>query len=322
MQRSRKWAPRVMVFAAALMSFSTLAEEPAAAPAAPQSTVGQQVPISETTDLRSVLLEIDRIQAEQGNSRILVIFDIDNTVLTMPQALGGDAWFNYHADLVARGSDPDFASMDELFEAQEVLFGLGSMVLTQPDIPGMLDEIHADGVDTFLLSARGPTLYNATRKQLNRNAVALRSPVPCSFLVCDLDGEFTASDVKALLNQMDLLEPEERVRPIVLRDGLMLVAGQNKGKMLHLLLAALGGNRYDHVIFIDDSARNTLAVAGSDLPIALTVFHYTRFEETVSDQELADTHGQWQTVRSALCASIESGICGSAKTDKPESQTE
>lgn len=317
-----QWNETSLLRAIALASLAIVTANPVAARV--ESIAGPQSPVAivETADLNSVLTEIARIRSDHDDGRVLVIFDIDNTLLTMPQALGGDAWFNYHADLVLSGEDPDFATMDALFEAQEMLFGFASMIPTQSDVPALFAEIESDNADIFLLSARGPTMYDATRQQLSRNGISLNAPVSCSFLICDPDGEFSSREVGQLLSRMGLSEVGAPARPFVMRDGLMLVAGQDKGKMLHLLLAALGGNRYDHVIFIDDSARNTTAVATSNPPVGLSVFHYTRFEEAVSAQQLADTHAKWQSIRSMVCASVQSRICGTTHQDGPEGMSE
>ena len=322
MQRLKALTSSTIPCAIALAALTALAAGPVIAQTQAEDVSRQPVDIVETKNLNIVLTELQRIRADQSDGRLLVIFDIDNTLLTMPQALGGDAWYNYHADLVKKGEDPDFATMDELFEAQEVLFGIGSMISTQTDIQALFDQIEADDTDIFLLSARGPTLYDATRKQLSRNGISLNPPTSCSFLICDLDGEFSGRDVSQLLARMELLEPGARARPIVMRDGVMLVAGQDKGKMLQLLLAALGVNRYEHVVFIDDNARNTAAVAASDLPMGLSVFHYTRFEEAVSARQLAHSHAQWQSIRNVVCASVTSRICSSGFQDSAKGHAE
>lgn len=274
-------------------------------------TSAAPVTIRETVDLADAF-EAAREATPQG--RTLLILDIDNTLLTMPQYLGGDRWFNYHAAMIGAKLDPDFASMDKLLAAQTMLFGLASMQATEPEIPNMLAEAARQGVDVFLLSARGPELYDATRRELDRNGLRVEAPYACSYFLCTQNGLYRDDEIRVALTAIGEEASDSPYRDILIRDGVMLVAGQDKGMMLKLLMGAIGGRRYAHVVVADDGQKNIEALAASGNPVPTTLFHYRRIDPSVTDAENQAARAQFAALTAALCSAVQSTLCAKPTT--------
>lgn len=270
-----------------------------------------------THDLSEPVTEAIAARSAGEARRVLLVFDIDNTLLTMPQYLGSDRWFNHNAALIQSGSNPDFQSMDQLIAAQAMLFGLSSMELTQPDIPDLIARAQTAGVDIMLLSARGPDFFDLSVRELRRNSVRWQAPTVCAFFLCSVDGRYDETALRRAFTQTGLPMPAAPPRPIVIADGVMLAAGQNKGAMLDLLITALGQDRISQVVFVDDSERNVTAVAASQTPVPISIYHYRRIPTAVSDGEARNGSKQYRLLFRTLCSTVHSVLCmqETAKTD-------
>lgn len=268
------------------------------------------VSVEETANLARVfdVAREARLAAPQG--RVLLVLDIDNTLLTAPQYLGSDNWFNQHAVRIREGKDPDFSSMSELITAQTIFFGMASLDATEPDIPGLLADADRAGVDIFLLSARGPELYDATRRELDRNKLQFRAPYACAFFLCTDDGLYNDDEIRAGLAAIGEQSPVSPYRNILIRNGMMLVAGQDKGVMLKLLIGAIGGQRYSRVIVADDGHENIEALATSRNPVPLTLFHYGRVDRSVTEAEERQARSQLASLTAVVCSALRSALCG------------
>jgi hypothetical protein len=53
----------------------------------------------ETADLADVTADVLALARQSGNDRVLVVFDIDNTILAMEQGLGADQWYEWQKEL-------------------------------------------------------------------------------------------------------------------------------------------------------------------------------------------------------------------------------
>ncbi|PKQ00587.1 MAG: hypothetical protein CVT74_03190 [Alphaproteobacteria bacterium HGW-Alphaproteobacteria-13] len=295
-----RWCLAGILAASPISAMPLLAYEGARAPAAP-------VAIRETADLSDAFKAAGEEATPQGP--VLLILDIDNTLLTMPQYLGGDRWFNHHAAAIAARTDPDFSSLGELIAVQTMLFGVASMQATEPDIPAMLADARRQNIDIFLLSARGPELFDATRRELDRNGLEVEAPYACSFFLCTEDGVYRDGEIRAALAAIGEEPSRSLYRNILIRDGMMLAAGQDKGVMLKLLMGAIGGRRYTHVVVADDGRKNIDDIAASHNPVPITLFHYRRIDPSVSDAEDRAARGELATLTAALCSAMQSALC-------------
>ena len=266
---------------------------------------------AETSDLTVPVADAIASLGRNSQQHILLVFDIDNTLLTMPQFLGSDQWFNHHAGLISSGKDAAFGSIDELLAAQGAIFDLAVMKPTQDDAASLVRKAREEGVDIFLLSARGPALYDATRRELDRSGINFKAPQTCSIIICSVGGTIGDHDIRKAISAFGSTSSPGTYRDIALRDGIMMVAGQDKGTMLKVLLASIGSTSYDKIVFVDDTQANIDSVAASGILVPLTVFHYTKIPTSVEEQDVAIADQQWAQFKSTVCGAILAAFCRS-----------
>ncbi len=213
-----------------------------------------------TDDARVAHAEALALADREGADDVLVVVDIDDTLLTMDQDLGSKAWFAWQRELLHR--DPashalaarDFGG---LLAAQDLFYTLSRMHPTQPDLPAMVEDLQNRGVRLIALTSRGHDLRDATRRELLRNGYDLGrnaiAPRP-GFVANDpylpyQRGNLAASGLTAeAAARFGLGSP----RPVSYRNGIYLTAGQHKGAMLRNLLARTGHD-FRAIVFLDDS---------------------------------------------------------------------
>ncbi|MBT8057510.1 MAG: DUF2608 domain-containing protein, partial [Gammaproteobacteria bacterium] len=106
--------------------------QPKSAPSEPLQNI-----LAATEDLSMVADEALQLADRLGREQVLVVFDIDNTLLAMEQGLGSDQWYYWQRDLAA--SDPCSGMLvDDRLKVQGALFFASAMRPTQPDAAAQL----------------------------------------------------------------------------------------------------------------------------------------------------------------------------------------
>ncbi len=247
------------------------------------------------------------LAAAKAGRRVIVVFDIDNTLLTTPQDLGGDAWFAWQK---SKGAD-----VDSLIADNTLLLEATRMQPTQPDTAALVGDLQGRHIAVYALSARGETLRGATEAALHDNGIDL-SPAPeCGPPLCTRRGNLADTQVRAAERRLGMSPQAQPYHDVSVSDGIMLVSGQDKGVMLHLLLASLG-RRFDDVFFVDDTLQNVQAVeaAAPTLPARLHAYSYQRFWDDAAAFS-ADAARQQKAqddlagLKVKLCAAVRSAVC-------------
>jgi hypothetical protein len=254
-----------------------------------------------TADLAAVRDMALRLADQLGPDRVLVAFDLDNTLLAMNTEIGADQWYDWQREMQAQDRcDPRL--VPDRLAIQGALFHLGSMRPTQADGPELVREIQAAGLPTMLLTARGHGFRLATFRELRRNGFSFRDSAPGPI------GGFA-----------EPYQPQGASRLVRYEDGAYLLAGQHKGDMLLELLGRLGAEDPQAVIFVDDKPRNVEAVRDGLIRAGIggEIFHYTREEPRVAafDGELAVQN--WATLEPALIT--VQAVMGNENFQLPES---
>ncbi|MBI9089182.1 MAG: DUF2608 domain-containing protein [Desulfobacterium sp.] len=218
-------------------------------------------------ELKNIVLEINEPQAT------LVVMDDDDTLTMMRclndvepsscQYLGGPAWYEWQSGLLGSKSFYRVAKdQDELLKISALLFAMNKMDYTEDDIGSILNRLSDSGVRLLVETARSGSNLSATEMQLDDLKVpgssygsfldmirsnslfmrAMNSPsLPSPFTPCDIPGS----------------------REVSYQQGVMYVAGQNKGIMLICLLSYYendnSGNTslpIKNIVFIDDTQKN------------------------------------------------------------------
>lgn len=199
---------------------------------------------------------------QYGANQVLVVMDIDNTILTSDTDLGSDTWYLWQKGEIKPEPTDDQKIPEDCFknEAIGLLYELGTMSLTDSLLPGYIKGWQSSGVTLFALTSRSPKYRAATERELQRNNISLAAAE-----LKTLDGN------KLLLNyKLD--------RDLSYSNGIMMTTGMNKGDMLAHILER-SGRPFKAIIFIDDSGKNIEAVrnrySGCNT-IDMMLFNYTK----------------------------------------------
>jgi len=276
--------------------------------------------IDDTKNIVQVEQAIQKIASMYGPSRTLVVFDIDNTLLTTNHDLGGDAWYRWQRHL--QKTDPSSPKLiskqfQSLLESQYLLFQLNDMKPVETATPALVNALIARGHPVVALTARGPEARSATLRELKDAGYRFSTAIACNMPLCWRRGIISSDQVTTAANAAaalfpglpKLLDPEPR--PISYANGVMMVAGQNKGAMLQLLLASSYHRDYQAIVFIDDAQRNVdnveEAFASGMQHIKILKYEYMEkdvddFQSNTARQDLAVK--KWQKLRILMCTSF------------------
>lgn len=225
-----------------------------------------------------------------GPKNVLVVLDIDNTTLAMPQNFGSDQWFGWQSThCMGKKPAPDFCvadSFDELLDVQGQIFALSNMVPTEKATVKTIEELQKKGAKVILLTSRGPAFRNATERALEMNGINMRkSPIapvdgfPSTYVPYTLKSPsvygLTAYDIKTM--------GTKKARPVSYMNGVFMTAGLNKGIMLKTLLNKTK-SKFKAIIFADDHEKHTKrmqAIMGKVKGVDLSTFRYSKMDPQV-----------------------------------------
>lgn len=183
-----------------------------------------------------------------------MVFDLDDTLLTMKSPLGGVAWWDWQAELIERNIDSPLRAakdLNGLIEVQKKLFATQAVDATDAYYPEMLKSAGQRGAQFFALTARGEYFQTVTEQQLNK----------VSYTVGD---KLVFEQYKpAVLASKSLQKPfscPNMFKPLTSQKGVMYLANQNKGDALACVLNQ-SQTKPETLIFVDDSPRNIQAMA-------------------------------------------------------------
>jgi len=261
----------------------------ACAPVAPAQKPLLQNPsaqnlLGETDDLTVISDHALQLADRYGKDRVLVVFDIDNTLLAMEQGLGSDQWYDWQKELQKDDPCSNMLVSDRL-AVQGALYFASAMRPTQPDAAEQLRRLQDAGLTVIVLTSRGADFRLQTFRELRRNGFSLwpnalppRHGYPEPFI------------------------PEGGTRPALYEDGVYLTAGQHKGDMLKALLDKTGAAYPAVVVMADDKKRNLRAVmetfAGTGTSIH--AWRYNREDAAVAALDRSAARAQWDALRPAL----------------------
>ena len=219
----------------------------------------------ETQSFEEVVQQADRFNQSYGAENVLIVLDIDNTILTSSVDLGGDIWYQWQRKKL------DIKPIENqivpcLFEDSiGLLYEICPMHLTDKNLPGMILNWTNSGNTIMALTSRAPKYRAATERELERQDVNFERAG------LRLKGEDHLPVFRATLNG----------REWSYMKGIMMVTGMNKGDMLTMLLEKTG-RTFDAIIFVDDSQKNINAMHQKfreEDGIEVAIYHYTAIEE-------------------------------------------
>ncbi|MFZ4715548.1 MAG: DUF2608 domain-containing protein [Bacteriovoracaceae bacterium] len=206
----------------------------------------------------------NELKLKYGGKNVLIVFDIDNTLLKAKQSLGSDQWFEWEAEAI-KTSSANFRTFEDLLKAQVDFFQLSSMALTENFIPQMVQSLKKNGHSIILLTSRSPDLRSVTEREFQRNNLwfadsSIMGGVPHSFI------EHPFKNKISFMN------------------GIFMTTGHHKGEALAYLLTK-ARKHFKAIVFADDHERHTRRVyeTFSNLPnIEVVTFRYSKEDEAVT----------------------------------------
>lgn len=263
--------------------------------------------ILETDDLETVLSLSEEKSAQYGPSEVLVVFDIDNTLLATPQNFGSAQWYEWQSHLIESGNFNNAVARDSqgLLRVQSQIYALSDMRPTETDTSQTISALQRSGLDVMALTARGPANRDATLRELSENGIRLGKSSPTHgasgrYLPVDPSDPYGSGLTDAEIAEFELTSP----RRVSFEHGVMMVAGQHKGAMLRTILHHMN-DEPEAVIFVDDKMDNVVdvetALAGTG--IESVSLRYGGEDETVARFRQGDKSSSiaaWRELSSTL----------------------
>jgi len=238
----------------------------------------------DTADLADVAIDTLKLLEKTGKDNILVVFDIDNTILAMEQGLGSDQWYEWQKGL-AEDDQCNPQNVGDRFAVQGALYFASAMRRTQEDGAAQVKSIQERGVTVIALTSRGPDFRLQTFRELRRN-----------------DFSFSYSAIGPAGGYNESYLPVENGRLSRYEDGVFFTAGQHKGQMLHTLLEKTGTRIPAVIVMADDKQKNLDAIKTtfSALNIPVHAWRYTGEDENVRDFDPDQADARWKSIEDAL----------------------
>ncbi len=251
----------------------------------------------DTSDFVLVQQSIDTFLNDIEPEKILLVVDIDNTLLAMNQDLGSDQWFSWQEGLLKNEpASPHLVApeFEGLLRVQGILFGLGGMHPPDPNLPKMIARIQSQGVATVVLTSRGPEFRNAAERELKNNGYRFDQPENRLEIV-EKRGNFRPYDA-AKPDEHGLSQQTMEIlgdpRDVSYANGIYMTAGQHKGFMLKTLLARAVSDEkpdqkreFEAILFVDDHQKHTdrMHAAFQSDALSLVTFHYMQEDGNVAN---------------------------------------
>ncbi|MCH2058643.1 MAG: DUF2608 domain-containing protein [Thalassotalea sp.] len=228
-----------------------------------QSTMAADRPLNkmEVKTYEPIVAKVNELNAKYGAENVLIVLDIDNTILTSSVDLGGDIWYQWQ-----RGKLDIKPSLEQkvscLFEDSiGLLYELTPMYLTEENLPNIISSWQQTNT-LFALTSRAPKYRPATERELDNKGIDL------------------AKAAIAPVGQKAPLYREMLEREMSYMEGIMMTSGMNKGEMLDYLLSKTG-RKFDAFVFVDDSEKNIVDLYNnykSQNTIDRNIVHYINIE--------------------------------------------
>ncbi len=223
-------------------------------------------------------------------------------------------------------------NMGDLLDIAALLLAINNMPYTEEkEVPSVLKTLTKDQAKLLVLTARGTSNLSATESQFAAltatKADQKKGTTVVSFqeLIHNNALKGTKSGIASIAGpfkpQKCLPKPDRaKAREVSYQQGVMYVAGQNKGEMLKCLLSRTDSSQIKNIFFIDDTLQNVVdvfsAFEGQD-QYKVTAMHYTYLkkhkEAFMGEKALQDkANKRWEDVKDSLSAHLKSPTAISA----------
>jgi hypothetical protein len=217
----------------------------------------------EVMSFKAVASGVAKLNETYGKDKVLIVLDIDNTLLTSSVDLGGDIWYQWQRGKLQIKPNAS-QKVTCLFEDTiGLLYELAPMKLTEESVPEIVSAWQKDGNTVMALTSRAPKYRAATERELGRGG---------------LNFEGSALSPKG---QEAPVYREIIGRELSYMKGVMMTSGMNKGEMLSYILDKTK-RHFKAIVFVDDSEKNIVNVYDKFKPradIDTNIYHYVNIEK-------------------------------------------
>lgn len=244
-----------------------------------------------TSNWEEIFLEAEQIRQKCGNSgKVIMAFDLDNTLLRADELLGTEEWYDWQSKLLS-SKDPA-ALRFRACETEDALLQVDALIkeeirmrTTEANLPALLHVAQNKGIETIVLTSRGANEENGTLVDLRGNNMdfnrsTMRNTPGGEFLPYDLGKPESAGFSSEEISMLKLISPW----PVKFTNGVFLTGGLNKGAMMRTLLHRTGSNVCG-IVFIDNKEKYNQQVhaAFSKNNIRVATFRYAREDSKMDD---------------------------------------
>lgn len=236
--------------------------------------------IIDTPNLESCFINAKTATQRVDPSRILYVFDIDNTVLTQNQHLGSVQWFRWQAQLIQKGIDQDRVAnnITDLLTAQGKIYHLSQAHTPETGTASSVSSLQNLGSRIIYHTSRSTSVRDITERDLmTHRLLPIKNTIgPDS----GFSGTFTYAD----------WTPHQK--PVSFQNGVYMTGGQDKGLWLEMLLSKTLFTP-EHIVFVDDERKNLENVERAFVgKISLTLCRYSRLDDLVSEFNRSDKRAE------------------------------
>lgn len=201
--------------------------------------VNAAVTITDTNSFNTVSKITNSINQKYGSNKVLVVFDIDNTLLTTGKSdLGGDIWYQWQTDKLPIKPNEGQKVKCLYSDTIPMLYQLLPMTLTEPTVKKLINQLKTNNNTFFALSSRGNETRSATTRELNKHGL-----------------DFSKNSLAPQGSKQAPVYFKTLNRPTAYLNGVALTSGANKGQYIDFLLNKTK-RKFDALIFVDDGQHN------------------------------------------------------------------
>lgn len=231
------------------------------------------VPVVDTEieSVKTVIEQVNELNQKFSPEEVLIVFDIDNTVLRTSSVVPSDQWFEWQWDEISKQSEFSITdSHGEFLSHLEELYWKAEFLLTETPLTKVAVEQFKKENRFFYLTSRNSGMVEVTTKALNKNSIGFsNNRLEAKDLF--LGTEFKSIAPAYMLENYSASRQETKIQ---YRKNVFFTAGLNKGLMLRLML--LQSNlKPKAILFMDDKAKHTANVQKEFLKDSIEVYTYT-----------------------------------------------
>ncbi len=220
-------------------------------------------PTLESNDITTIL---PHVFDTTHHKDVLIIYDIDNTLVHVADGFGGDEWFNAMIQKCIQSGDTIHMALQYTLPLYFTIQNAIWLDLIQSETPRMISLLQDAGVRMMALTSRSIHIKNRTYAQLNHVGINFIHTAPHN-------GTLT-------------FDPHCEA---CYEHGILYSAAHNKGEMLLHFFDAI--EFYPKkIIFIDDKLKyiEQVEMALRDVNISCITMRYSRLDQKIKEYNLAD----------------------------------